>query len=432
MSKVSKFPRITLIILLALAVSGYASIIVQELLDDYYYYYSAPRILVDSSRDGGAWWFPQTSTVGGFDPDLDHQGKPLADYLRSQGLEVTELPRPFEITPELLEDYHLVVRPSAYPRDGYSPEEIAAYQQYVANGGMLVLLSWRIAPEHPDLLALGFGIDLQGEVTGLVDRFTEHFITSGIRFFSFVAGSVVAGDLPPYTTELGFIGPETAMGLSSYGLGQVFFLGTTYVIVSAQQPLTENVFKYFLTFEGLGSQVLQADLDEDAESGLLDKLEAAIKSHDDEKYRTMDNQMQAFINQVEALRLAGRLDNAVADQLIGATLNLMSTKQGFSEPDCPCWLPEDIAALPMKKTTPYCVSDGSRLDIFQEGGCENSFSVEIDSAGNLSCVANRFDCSGWPDLGGEVIETNEEEFLVCTNQIISRCEDLGIEPPEYP
>ena len=49
----------------------------------------------------------------------------------------------------------------------------------------------------------------------------------------------------------------------------------------------------------------------------------------------------------------------------------------------------------------------------------------------LSCVINRFDCPKLPDLGGEIIGTNESEFMVCMNQIISRCEDLGIEPPIY-
>ena len=34
------------------------------------------QILIDASRDGGAWWYPQ---AGPFDPDEYHQGKKLAD-----------------------------------------------------------------------------------------------------------------------------------------------------------------------------------------------------------------------------------------------------------------------------------------------------------------------------------------------------------------
>jgi len=36
------------------------------------------RVLVDASRDGGVWWFPQWEQ-GGFDPNLDHQGQKLAE-----------------------------------------------------------------------------------------------------------------------------------------------------------------------------------------------------------------------------------------------------------------------------------------------------------------------------------------------------------------
>ena len=41
---------------------------------------AVPRILVDASRDGGVWWFPQWEQQGGFDFTLPHQGKELADY----------------------------------------------------------------------------------------------------------------------------------------------------------------------------------------------------------------------------------------------------------------------------------------------------------------------------------------------------------------
>jgi hypothetical protein len=125
MNKVINYAKIILIIPLAFAIASYASTISQELLDDYYF--SGPRILVDSSRDGGLWWAPQPFSPGVFDPDLEHQGKALADYLKSLGMEVDELPRPTPITDELLNDYHLVVRPGAFTYSGYSEDEIAAY-----------------------------------------------------------------------------------------------------------------------------------------------------------------------------------------------------------------------------------------------------------------------------------------------------------------
>src|SRR5688500_2334078 len=55
------------------------------------------KILIDASRDGGVWWFPQSSETG-FSSNADHQGKPLADYFRSQGYEVNELTRGTVIT----------------------------------------------------------------------------------------------------------------------------------------------------------------------------------------------------------------------------------------------------------------------------------------------------------------------------------------------
>jgi hypothetical protein len=48
------------------------------------------KILVDASYGGGMWWSPQDYP---FDENLPHQGKALADYLKSLGCSVTELAR---------------------------------------------------------------------------------------------------------------------------------------------------------------------------------------------------------------------------------------------------------------------------------------------------------------------------------------------------
>src|ERR1041384_4886026 len=53
-----------------------------------------PRVLVDASRDGGVWWFPQVAPFSGTDA---HHGQALADAVRSLGFVVEELPRPFAI-----------------------------------------------------------------------------------------------------------------------------------------------------------------------------------------------------------------------------------------------------------------------------------------------------------------------------------------------
>ena len=57
------------------------------------------KILVDASHDGGGWWFPQ---AGSYSANLPHQGKALADLLRSRGFTVDELPRDILITDSIL------------------------------------------------------------------------------------------------------------------------------------------------------------------------------------------------------------------------------------------------------------------------------------------------------------------------------------------
>ena len=56
-------------------------------------------ILIDASHDGGVWWFPQANV---FSSTKDHQGKALADYLRSKGFDVDELPRGTTVTSDIL------------------------------------------------------------------------------------------------------------------------------------------------------------------------------------------------------------------------------------------------------------------------------------------------------------------------------------------
>jgi hypothetical protein len=80
------------------------------------------RVLIDASKDGGVWWCPQHTT---FDQKQKHQGKVVADFLRGQGWEVTELPRGEVITFDKLRDTDVVVRVPAYYN--YTPDELMAY-----------------------------------------------------------------------------------------------------------------------------------------------------------------------------------------------------------------------------------------------------------------------------------------------------------------
>ena len=117
-----------------------------------------PRILVDASRDGGAWWAPQSRE---FDSRKPHQGKALVDFLTRQGADVEELPRsaqlgstigrPQAVSAELLAGRDLVIRSGVYGNytdirmrvlgTDYPAGEIGAYRDYVGAGGKLLLLA---------------------------------------------------------------------------------------------------------------------------------------------------------------------------------------------------------------------------------------------------------------------------------------------------
>lgn len=205
---------------------------------------AAPRaeaqvsVLVDASRDAGVWWAPQSGT---FDPSQPHQGKDLADYMRGQGMQVTELSNPSEVTCALLSQYQLVM--VANGCGSYSGSELAAYSQYVSNGGRLVLLA-------EFACALGnlpptFGLGFSGVINGPITTFNAHPITAGVAELPFIFGGAVVA-APPSATTLGFIGGTPVMGIMSFGSGQVFYVGDTNGIEGVPQPFVDNLLGYML------------------------------------------------------------------------------------------------------------------------------------------------------------------------------------------
>ncbi len=210
------------------------------------------HFLIDASRDGGVWWFPQS---GPFDSNADHQGKPLADFLKSRGHRVTELPRPATITPALLADYDIVIRTVGF--GSYTVAEIAAYQNYVQNGGNLLLL----ADHHADDgLAIGFGLHFQGATQGdnMLNNYTTHPLTSGVGPLFYNVGSGLT-NYPPGAEIIGRLsltsyvdyndnhskdpgepsGPPV-LGVMSYGKGRIIFCGDTNMWLGVPQPLVDN------------------------------------------------------------------------------------------------------------------------------------------------------------------------------------------------
>lgn len=408
-------------------IASYAGVVAQDLMDDYYRI--GPTVLVDSSRDGGGWWFPQPFSEGVFDPSLEHQGKALADYLRSQGMLVDELPRPHTITRELLKKYDLVVRPNKSQPASYSVDEIAAYSNFVKEGGQLVLLSdftWD-SGGRPDTLAQHFGLYLEGNEFGYVLDFAEHPITKNVSQIYYPAGSVLVEEPPPYTIEIGFIDQQTAMGILPFGFGQVFFMGDTYGVVFADQPLTENLFTYLLTPEGLASQVMTVELDRNAEKVLLSMLDTALASLDSGRFIAFENQIEVFIKKIEALLRAGRIDPIAADTLIGSALIMIDKTVADYRPSCPCWTQDQIDLIPTPGEEAYCIADDFELQI-RQSGCEHDFRVHFTDWG-YGCTSNRFciEPYGWDQFG-----ISESEFAVCVSQVQDRCKILKMKVSKWP
>ncbi len=214
------------------------------------------RILVDATNDGGLWWFPQ---VAPFDSDAHHQGKALADYLRTRGFQVDELPRGTTITDSILNVYDKVIRAGAY--SGYSDMELAAYDNFLKRGTRLLLISEYLRPGQRDLLAEQLGLPFRGIAKGNVTRFVQHETTQNATPFFFNAGSVLLdADSNPDIEPLGWLADDVFVDLNNNGnkdpdeptgmpvLGirhhesaRIFFIGDGNGLQAMPQPLVQNL-----------------------------------------------------------------------------------------------------------------------------------------------------------------------------------------------
>lgn len=221
----------------------------------------ARKILVDATKGGGGWWFPQTAP---FNPYMPHQGKALADYLRSLGHSVTELPRgEITIDLDLLSQYDIVI---AVASGAYSSDESNAYLSYVSLGGTLLLLT----DHHGEFnnLTFSFGLDFRGLSLGsnVVNRFMEHPITSGVTTLTYGVGSGLIS-YPPDADIIGWLSDDTfidlnyngawdsgepfgapVLGCMSYDDGKVMFFGDVNGAIEAvEQPFTDNYINWLST-----------------------------------------------------------------------------------------------------------------------------------------------------------------------------------------
>lgn len=222
-----------------------------------------PRVLVDASRDGGVWWFPQGNPGVPFSSTDGHQGQGLAETLRSLGLVVEELPRPFAITESLLAPYDIVIRANGFGT--YSPSEVSEYREYVERGGNLLLLADHMKFAPPDGVARAFGLDFQGVTRGenIMYTIAPHPITKDVGALYYWVGSGIVSH-PAAATILGRLSEASfldldkdearspteptapaVLGVMSYGAGRIVFCGDVNLWEQSPQPLLDNVLRWF-------------------------------------------------------------------------------------------------------------------------------------------------------------------------------------------
>jgi hypothetical protein len=223
---------------------------------------SGRRLLIDASRDGGVWWFPQWEGEGEFDSALPHQGQALADSLRATGYAVRELPRPYSITAALLDSFDVVVRSGVFGR--YAPGEIAAYERWVRDGGRLLLAADHMRFAPPDDIGLAFGLRFAGITRGdlTMTLNPDHPVTAGLGPQWYAVGSGLLA-WPESAVILGRLTASAYLdlddddvrdeneptapavfGLMRYGAGRIVFCGDLNLWQTVPRPLLPNVMAW--------------------------------------------------------------------------------------------------------------------------------------------------------------------------------------------
>ena len=180
------------------------------------------RAIVDASKDGGTWWFPQSPPS--FDVQKPHQGKAAADSMRAKGWDVVELPRGEVITPERLKGFDIVVRPT--PFSPYAESEVTAYRNAVGAGARLLLMG----SAGGDAVSQGFGLTF-GATSQIVsvDKVVPDAVTTGINALDIPWVAVM--DMPKDAVVLAWVDSQGAnekpvLGYANYLEGYVLFAGT--------------------------------------------------------------------------------------------------------------------------------------------------------------------------------------------------------------
>jgi hypothetical protein len=180
------------------------------------------RAIVDASKDGGAWWFPQAPPS--FDAQKPHQGKAAADAMRARGWDVVELPRGEVITPERLNGFDIVVRPT--PFSPYAESEVTAYRGAVGAGARLLLMG----SPGGDAVSQGFGLAFGAtNQIASVDKVVPDAVTTGMNELEIPWVAVV--NMPKDAVGLAWVdshgtNEKPVLGYANYLEGYILFAGT--------------------------------------------------------------------------------------------------------------------------------------------------------------------------------------------------------------
>jgi hypothetical protein len=201
--------------------------------------FNCKNILIDASRDGGVWWFPQAS---GFNTASDHQGKMLAELLRKKGFTVDELPRGAKIKDGLLKDYSIIIRVTGFGR--YEPSELDEYKNALDRGIALILLADHTKYSPIDDLAVMLDVQFHGTVNGLVNKFADHVITKGMTSFEYMVGSVITNaEQNKNIHPIGWLADGSiVMGILDHPTSNIFLMGDVNSIEVTPERFENNLF----------------------------------------------------------------------------------------------------------------------------------------------------------------------------------------------
>jgi hypothetical protein len=199
--------------------------------------YSCTNILIEASRDGGVWWFPQS---GGFDAAADHQGKKFADLLRQQGYRVDEMPRNVVITDDVLKNYAVIIR-----TDGthYSAAEIQSYHKKLNDGVTLLLLADHHKFERTDQLAESLDIKFSGVVEGRISTSDSNPFTNNVGNLNYMVGSAISNSQQNSNIiPIGWlVDGAVVMAKYKHDHSEIFLMGDVNTLEFFPQPFVDNL-----------------------------------------------------------------------------------------------------------------------------------------------------------------------------------------------